>query len=518
MASEAAGGGISERQGAMTRNASFANPVGGMALGDPFVLRHRGRFYLYGTNDGPPLPDGRQIPAFRSDDLLTWEPLGGVLEPSEPRADHWAPEVLAWNGKFFMVVSFGDVERKGHALWVAEADRPEGPFRLKARVSDPSEVFSIDGSWLLDDDGKLYLFRCLDFVAEGEPPYGTGIIAQPMRSPTEPAGPPVTVLRAHSPWQLFEANRKMPLYGGRTFPEWTTIEGPAPVKRGGRYYCGYSGGNYTGAYGTGEAVAEHPLGPYRDLRGVEGPIFGTTPGLVEGPGHFSVIQPDAVHDWIVLHGRRPGEGPRRVWLCPAHWGVDGVTIGPLTDQPQPAPPLPDHLSRFEGPEGSTPPGWRFEGGTWGVRDGQLWGFGSGGNPAAAWLERMELAEDWVVEVYVRFPGARGGHAGLTIVGGGPTPGFFAQVSPEERSCVANWSGGRGRSCPIPTLGDDAYEPRAFHAIEVRARSGRGELRFDGVRLCDDLPLPLGPARLGLVCEGEAAFDAAAVTLVPRPGG
>ena len=43
-----------------------------------------------------------------------------------------------WNGKFFMVVSFGDVERRGHALWVAESDRPEGPFRLKGRVSQPS--------------------------------------------------------------------------------------------------------------------------------------------------------------------------------------------------------------------------------------------------------------------------------------------------------------------------------------------------------------------------------------------
>ena len=30
---------------------SFANPIAGMVLGDPFVLRDRGRFYLYGTNE-----------------------------------------------------------------------------------------------------------------------------------------------------------------------------------------------------------------------------------------------------------------------------------------------------------------------------------------------------------------------------------------------------------------------------------------------------------------------------------
>ena len=486
---------------------SFSNPIEGVALGDPFVLRHRGRFYLYGTNDGPPLPDGRQIPAFRSDDLLHWEALGGVLEPSEPLADHWAPEVLAFNGKFFMVVSFGDVDRRGHALWVAEADRPEGPFVMKVRVSDPSEIFSIDGSWLLDDDGKLYLFRCVDFVDEGQPPYGTGIVVQPFRCPTEPSGPPSTVLRAHAPWQLFEANRAMPLYGGRTFPEWTTIEGPTPIKRGDHYYCGYSGGNYAGAYGTGEAVADHPLGPYTDLRGSEGPIFGTTPGLVEGPGHFSVIQPDAVHDWIVLHGRRPGEGPRRVWLCPASWGPDGVTIGPLTDRPQSSPPLPSYRRRFDS-EGPIPAEWRVERGGWAVRGGELRGERPEGRCAVVELAPLLLTGDWVVELYLRFPGSSETWAGLSI-------GDFAiTLNPEDGRCRAS-RGDDFRTALLPTLGDEPFNPIAFHAIELRVRGGIGEVRVDGVRVLQDLPISRMPARLSLICDGQAAFDAVAVTLMPR---
>src|SRR4051794_3206697 len=342
------------------RSSLFANPLDGIVLGDPFVLRHLGRFYLYGTNDGTAFPDARVIPVFRSDDLLHWEPLGGALEPSEPSADHWAPEVLAWNGRFYMVVSFGDVDRRGHELWVAVADRPEGPFRLRARISDSSERFSIDGAWLLDDDGRLYLFRCLDFVAEHDPPHGTGIVVQAMRDPLTPSGPPSTVLRAHAPWQVFETDRMMPLYGGRRFETWTTIEGPAPVRRHGRYYCGYSGGNFMGDYGTGEAVADDPLGPYRDLRGGEGPLFRTVPGRIEGPGHFSVVRPDLVHDWVVLHGRRPGEPGRRGLLCPASWDERGVTIGALTDRPQPAPPPPTDLCRFDDPPGSIPAGWRFE--------------------------------------------------------------------------------------------------------------------------------------------------------------
>ncbi len=485
--------------------ATFRNPIPGVALGDPFVLRWRGRFYLYGTNDGPPLADGRVIPVYRSDDLLHWEPLGGALEPMEPGSDHWAPEVLAFGGRFWMVVSFGDVERRGHALWVAVADRPEGPFRVRKRISGEDERFSIDGSWLLDDDGRLYLFRCLDFVDEGDPPSGTGIVVQPMADPLTPAGPPATVLRASAPWQVFERERLMPLYGGRRFAEWTTIEGPAPVKRGGRYYCGYSGGNYAGAYGTGEAVADAPLGPYRDLRGTEGPIFGTTPGLVEGPGHFSVVRPDLVHDWIVLHGRTPGEPVRRVWLCPASWGEEGVAIGPLTDHPQPAPPLPRDLSRFVVVEGDRPAGWTPDGGDWrldgdGLRQcdpsGEGW----------IWREGVELRERWVVEAFVRRPGPAEGRGGVVV----QASGGELRVELGGRDVEIVGADGRRHSSPLPSLGDLPVDPSAFRPIEIRARGGRTEIRVDGVTVGSGVECPREPARVGLVARGVVGFDAVAV--------
>jgi hypothetical protein len=232
--------------------ATFSNPLPGAVLGDPFVLPWRGRFYLFGTNDGPPLSDGRAIPVLRSEDLIHWEPLGGALVPAEQGADHWAPEVMAWNGKFYMVVSFGDVERVGHALWVAVAERPEGPYRLEKRMSEPSEAFSIDGAWLLDDDGRLYLYRCLDFVEEAAPPHGTGIVVQPMRDPLTPGGPARTVLRAHAPWHLFEASRVMP----------STRGGPSPSGRRskGRPPSGARGGS---SAATAAAIIGSPTAPAR---------------------------------------------------------------------------------------------------------------------------------------------------------------------------------------------------------------------------------------------------------------
>ncbi len=491
------------------RRPEFSNPLPGVVLGDPFALRWRGRFYLYGTNDGPPLPGGRQIPVFRSDDLIHWEPLGGALEPTEPGSDHWAPEVLAWNGRFFMVVSFGDVDRRGHQLWVAEADRPEGPFRMARGISEPSEAFSIDGAWLLDDDGRLYLFRCLDFVQAEVPPHGTGIVVQPMLDPLTPAGPPSTVLRAHAPWHLFEADRTMPLYGGRIFPAWTTIEGPAPVRRAGRVFCGYSGGNYLKAYGTGEAVADDPLGPYEDLRGREGPLFGTTPGLVEGPGHFSVIRPDLVADWIVLHGRVPGESGRRVWLCPASWGRDGVTIGPLTDRAQPAPGLPGYLGRFDGPAGPPPTGWRPEAGAWALDGEGLRHGGPPGEDGRVWLdEPSPLPDRWVAEVHLRFPEEGDAEAGLAIrsasdtwrVALGPMTGR-GSIS-EGQTIVEDFA--------LPTLGPEPFDPGRFHALEVRAEFGWLEVRLDGVRVAVAPSAPAGEARLGLFARGAAVFDALAI--------
>jgi arabinan endo-1,5-alpha-L-arabinosidase len=486
---------------------SFSNPLPGVVLGDPFALRWRGRFYLYGTNDGPPLPGGRQIPVFRSDDLVRWEPLGGALVPTEPGLEHWAPEVLAWNGRFFMVVSFGDVDRLGHALWVAVADRPEGPFRMARRISDPSEAFSIDGSWLLDDDGRLYLFRCLDFVEEGEPPHGTGIVVQAMLDPMTPAGPSRTVLRAHSPWHLFEANRVMPLYGGRTFPAWTTIEGPAPVRRAGRVFCGYSGGNFMRAYGTGEAVADDPLGPYEDLRGREGPLFGTTPGLVDGPGHFSVVRPDLVSDWIVLHGRVPGDSGRRVWLCPASWSRDGVDIGPLTDRPQPAPPMPAYLARFEGP--GEPPGWRTESGDWAQVGGELRHLGAPGVVGLTWLdEPYSLPDRWAAEDYVRSLAADDGEAGLLIRSRESTWRIALRPARGSGSVVVGDAEVAGFA--LPTLGDEPFEPSRYHAIEVRPEAGRLLVRLDGVVVATAPASPTTPARLGLYSRGQAAFDAVSI--------
>src|SRR3954463_104733 len=106
---------------------TYRNPVLASYLGDPFVLRAAGRFYAFGTQPlGPP-----GIPAYRSDDLVHWEPLGDVLERLPAPVDAcWAPEVAYSNGRFWMYFSGGGAAGEGHGLRVASAPVPEGPYRL----------------------------------------------------------------------------------------------------------------------------------------------------------------------------------------------------------------------------------------------------------------------------------------------------------------------------------------------------------------------------------------------------
>ena len=138
------------------------------------------------------------------------------------------------------------------------------------------------------------------------------------------------------------------------------------MRRSGRYYCGYSGGNYTGAYGTGEAVAHGAAWTLRRFSWPGRADFRHVPGLIEGPGHFSVVQPDLIHDWIACTADHPHEAVRRVWLCPASWGPAGVVIGELSDQPQPAPVLAHRTISSSAPAAAMAPrGWSIEKGDWG---------------------------------------------------------------------------------------------------------------------------------------------------------
>jgi beta-xylosidase len=315
----------------------YLNPVHPGYFADPFVWKHGNAYYAVGTGpeeaDGG-IGDGRHgiFPLLVSRDLVHWEPRGRAMAQPEFGAafgeTFWAPEVAFSEGRFYLYYSVGRKDH-GHHLRVAVADAPEGPYHdTGTPLTTPSDwLFAIDPHPFRDEDGHWYLFFAADFLdAETPGPGairpGTALVVQAMQDMTRLIGESRVVLRARHDWQRFQADR--PLYGGRY--DWHTLEGPCVVKREGRYYCLYSGGRWeTEGYGVDFAVADRPMGPYRETGDGSGArILRTVPGRMLGPGHNSLVEgPDGKTPFLAYHAWDPGKTARRMCIDPLVWDEDG---------------------------------------------------------------------------------------------------------------------------------------------------------------------------------------------------
>jgi arabinan endo-1,5-alpha-L-arabinosidase len=320
---------------------TYTNPVYAGSMPDPFVLRHQGVYYAFGTTGAGRKGDGRIFTLLRSTDLVDWRELGGALTPPTPDTDYqyWAPEVAFRGGTFFLYYSMGGKEEEKFELRVATSDRPQGPYRdAGVKLLDcENNRFTIDPHPFRDTDGEWYLFYARNFLdTEGGVHPGTALVVDKLVGMTRLAGECRTVLRARYPWTLYQANRRMEVYG-KTF-DWHTIEGPSVRKHGGRYYCFYSGSNYqTENYGVDFAVADAVKGPYTG-QGREARVLKGVPGRVRGPGHHSiVVGPDGKTDYIVYHAWDEGMKVRQMCLDRLEWTAAGPRCAGPTFTPQPRP-------------------------------------------------------------------------------------------------------------------------------------------------------------------------------------
>ena len=168
-------------------------PIDG--VGDPFVLKHNGTFYLYSSQFDAP---GFQY--WTSTDLVNWS-YGGLASSDPIVKDGYAPEVVYWNGTFYMYTSPGG---GGHYLLTSKS--PGGPFtQFGGKLGG-----SIDGDVFIDDDGSWFFFDA----------GGDGLHASRM---TSPASLGADVL----------------LGGVQMGGQWT--EGPTVFKRNGIYYLTSTG-------------------------------------------------------------------------------------------------------------------------------------------------------------------------------------------------------------------------------------------------------------------------------------
>lgn len=436
----------------------YQNPIAQNGdFADPFVLRYNGIYYLYCTN-----PDLR---CWSSADLLHWHPEGPVIAPDTfPGLVPFAPEVVYSNGSFYMYTSPSGL---GH--YVLKSESPTGPFvKITGNVAH-----AIDGSVLIDDDGKWYFYWAGD----------EGIWGCEMPSPTEFGEPVLTGAFLHG---------------------WT--EGPFVCKRDGTYYMTYTGNHYLSrGYRINTAWSRHPLKGYRD--DPYQPFVHTQDGAV-GLGHSStVLGPDLVSHYLIYHNLNPDVSrdlniDRQLW----HREVTQF-LGP-TGAPQLAPTLPDYT--FPKLAETKELQWKMEQGKWSGDSVHT----SGPDGFRAVTEQSFRPAAFTAELHLALPDAEPGELQGVLLEEGDDGLCYLFSFSGERRCVQVWLGDHNdpfrliAESPLPQ--DCALS--TLHSVRIQAAQGKLVLWVDNRLQMEQSVAFSHPVHLGYAsCRGRIACGYTAVT-------
>jgi len=315
---------------------------------DPFVVKHRGRYYCYATD-----ADGVTVSV--SDDLVTWDFEGFALQLPD-RRNYWAPCVIYHDGTFYLYVSSvpaESVDSHDERLHLATSDNPLGPFTVRRTFFDK---FSIDPHVVRDHDGTFYIFYSTnDVTGLNEWNAGTSILVDRLIDFDQFADEPKAVVIPTLPEEIFEEDR----FGdGR---DWHTIEGATFIRHHGRTYLTYSGNAYVREnYFVGYSRAIDG-GSIADLTWTKYPSDNDflplirRNELVEGTGHNSIVTgPNLVDQWIVYHGREAAEAltpdteQRTMRIDPLLFDGDRLSTNAPSSAEQDAPARPDLHDLFIG--------------------------------------------------------------------------------------------------------------------------------------------------------------------------
>jgi xylan 1,4-beta-xylosidase len=314
-------------QAQVTNPRTLPNEWGNYGIGDPYILKYKGIYYLYcSTRD-----DQVGVKVWSSWDLASWN-YEGICTAEPITKGAYAPEVAYNNGVFYMYTSPG-----GNGHYILSSDNPTGPFVLRTG----NLGHTIDGDVFTDDDGRMYF-------SHASP---TGIQGNAMNSPISIDGPDVALNAYLNGW----------------------TEGSTIFKRNGLYYATYTGNHvfsrgYRVAYGT----STNPLGPYTPA--VNNPIVLNTEGAFYGLGHSgSVLGPDLDTWYIAYHNLLGdgGQGPlRKLNIDPHGFNGTKMVVYGATNWTQPSPKLPAFYDRFDRANiGAT---WtNVNGGNWGMYNQEL---------------------------------------------------------------------------------------------------------------------------------------------------
>lgn len=259
---------------------------GQYGIGDPFVMRHNGKYYLYPSTSDP--CDG--IKVFESSDLINWTYKGLAVAESEKTAHGaYAPEVVYYNGWFYMCQS-----RAGKGHYIYRSSSPTEGFTLfstsndgnRESLDDGNLGMGIDGSFYVSDSGKLYIMHTST---------PAGLKFNEILNPEDIR--PSTIGKAE-------------VLGDANLRHW--IEGPGIFRRGEYSYLTYTGNH---VISKGYRVAYSYARNLKSLREFTQPADNVT--IIDthdehyGLGHSSnVLGPDLDSVYTAYHSL-VGRGPAR---------------------------------------------------------------------------------------------------------------------------------------------------------------------------------------------------------------
>ncbi|MBD2868451.1 family 43 glycosylhydrolase [Paenibacillus arenilitoris] len=413
-------------------------------IGDPFIMRHNGRYYLYcSTKDWRP-----GIKAWSSDNLVDWQYEGLVTEdPISTGA--YAPEVFYWNGSFYLYTS-----PAGQGHYVLQSDSPTGPFEVKTGNLGNS----IDGSVFIDDDGKWYFTNA-----------GTqGIVAHEMPDPlTIDIGVTTNAFLSH----------------------WT--EGSMIWKRNGLYYMTYTGNHvFSNGYRVNYAVSKD--GPFGDYAiPANNPVILNVDEEFKGLGHSStVLGPDMDSYYMTYHNLvgRSVEGPPVRELNIDRLAYNGdklVVLGPTHDHNQPAPAMPALYGRLS--DGVDPKEWE--------------------QSDHALLSIAPTAAAFIAEYNLRYPEGEKPDAATAVsaVFGYRDDGNYSAVRLRPASHkleLIERKDGAETAIADATL-PEQFDYAKLHAIRVERRDSSVLVFFDGMKKLEAETSGAAGGRIGYIAGGAS---------------
>lgn len=246
----------------------------GYGVGDPYVLRHNGEYYLYCSTKNSNIG----VRAWKSSDLINWSVVDngtnteGYVTEDPLTETAYAPEVIYWDGMFYMYTS-----PSGAGHYILESESPIGPFTVVSENLGES----IDGSVFIDDDESMYFLRA----------FNTGIRMVSMSDPT-----------------TLETGTTL---DNTLMGSWN--EGPTIINRFGTYYITYTGthvisSGYRVNYSTASVIDGRDSFSYGDNNS----LLLSTIEEFQGLGHSStVLGPNLDSYYIVYHNLNSAAGPNR---------------------------------------------------------------------------------------------------------------------------------------------------------------------------------------------------------------